>query len=189
MALYHQPLSYCITQFVEKDPTLSTPVLETLLRFWPQTNSQKEVLFLGELEEILELTQAEEFNDLLVPLFNVIKRSIMSNHFQVSERALFLWNNEYIVSLIGHSREQVLPVVIEALECNLNHWNAAVADLSSNVRKLFMEMDMPLWEKCKKEYDNARREGEKKRIHVEGQWTKLDNLVATKHPGRVVNGG
>ena len=54
---------------------------------------------------------------------------------------------------------------------------------------LFMEMDMPLWEKCKKEYDNARREGEKKRIHVEGQWTKLDNLVATKHPGRVVNGG
>ena len=189
VALYHQPLSYCITQFVEKDPTLSTPVLETLLRFWPQTNSQKEVLFLGELEEILELTQAEEFNDLLVPLFNVIKRSIMSNHFQVSERALFLWNNEYIVSLIGHSREQVLPVVIEALECNLNHWNAAVADLSSNVRKLFMEMDMPLWEKCKKECDNARREGEKKRIHVEGQWTKLDNLVATKHPGRVVNGG
>ena len=124
-----------------------------------------------------------------MPLFTVIKRSIMSSHFQVSERALFLWNNEYIVSLIGHSREQVLPVVIEALEFNMNHWNAAVADLSSNVRKLFMEMDMPLWEKCKKDFDELKREGEKKRIQMAGQWDKLEGLVQAKHPGRVVNGG
>ena len=44
-------------QFVEKEPTLAEPVLRALLRFWPLTNSQKEVLFLGELEEILEITQ------------------------------------------------------------------------------------------------------------------------------------
>lgn len=44
-------------QFVEKDPKLAEPVLRALLKFWPVTNSQKEVLFLGELEEILELTQ------------------------------------------------------------------------------------------------------------------------------------
>ena len=43
-------------QFVEKDPKLGEPVLRALLRFWPLTNSQKEVLFLGELEEILEMT-------------------------------------------------------------------------------------------------------------------------------------
>ena len=45
------------SQFVEKEPTLAEPVLRALLRFWPLTNSQKEVLFLGELEEILEITQ------------------------------------------------------------------------------------------------------------------------------------
>jgi hypothetical protein len=45
------------SQFVEKDPKLAEPVLLQLLKFWPVTNSQKEVLFLGELEEILELTQ------------------------------------------------------------------------------------------------------------------------------------
>ena len=44
-------------QFVEKDPRLAEPVMRALLRFWPITNSQKEVLFLGELEEILEMTQ------------------------------------------------------------------------------------------------------------------------------------
>jgi hypothetical protein len=42
---------------VEKDPKLAEPVLRALLKYWPVTNSQKEVLFLGELEEILEMTQ------------------------------------------------------------------------------------------------------------------------------------
>lgn len=44
-------------QFVDKEPSLADPVLGQLLKFWPITNSQKEVLFLGELEEILEMTQ------------------------------------------------------------------------------------------------------------------------------------
>ena len=46
-------------QFVEKDPKLAEPVLRALLKYWPVTNSQKEVLFLGELEEILEMTQVQ----------------------------------------------------------------------------------------------------------------------------------
>lgn len=44
-------------QFVEKDPRLADAVIRALLKFWPLTNSHKEVLFLGELEEVLELTQ------------------------------------------------------------------------------------------------------------------------------------
>lgn len=45
------------SQFVEKDPRLADAVIRSLLKFWPLTNSHKEVLFLGELEEVLELTQ------------------------------------------------------------------------------------------------------------------------------------
>jgi hypothetical protein len=43
VAMYHQQLSYCITQFVEKDPKLADNVLRGLLKFWPITDSQKEV--------------------------------------------------------------------------------------------------------------------------------------------------
>lgn len=52
VGVYHQQLSYCVTQFVEKDPKLAEAVLRGLLKYWPATNSQKEVLFLGELEEV-----------------------------------------------------------------------------------------------------------------------------------------
>jgi hypothetical protein len=72
-------------QFVEKDPKLAEPVLLQLLKFWPVTNSQKEVLFLGELEEILELTQPLEFQRVLVPLFKQLARCLTSAHFQVRQ--------------------------------------------------------------------------------------------------------
>ena len=135
--LYHQQLSYCVTQFVEKDPKLAIQVIESILAFWPMTYSPKEVLFLNEAEEILEMIQASEFEKIMAPLFKQIARCIGSPHFQVAERALFLWNNEYIVSLIAQNRNQVLPLVFEALYTNSrSHWNSTVHGLTCNVVKV-----------------------------------------------------
>ena len=54
---------------------------------------------------------------------------------QVAERSLFLWNNEYIVSLVAQHRHAVLPLVFPALERNArSHWNPAVHGLTVNVR-------------------------------------------------------
>ncbi|KAJ7295723.1 hypothetical protein O6H91_06G048300 [Diphasiastrum complanatum] len=84
VAMYHHQLSYCITQFIEKDFKLADVVIRGLLKYWPVTNSQKEVLFLGELEEVLEGTQAAEFQKCVVPLFRQISRCLNNPHFQVS---------------------------------------------------------------------------------------------------------
>ena len=147
--MYHQQLSYCVTQFVEKDPKLAIPVINAILNFWPMTYSPKEVLFLNEAEEILEMIQATEFTQVLTPLFKQIAKCIGSPHFQVAERALFLWNNEYIVSLIAQNRTEVLPLVFEALYTNSrSHWNSTVHGLTCNVVKLFMEMDAKLFDEC-----------------------------------------
>ena len=42
---YHQQLSYCITQFVEKDYKLADTVIKGLIKYWSVTNCQKEVCF------------------------------------------------------------------------------------------------------------------------------------------------
>lgn len=83
VSVYHHQLSYCIAQFVEKDYRLADIVIRGLLKYWPVTNCGKEVLFLNELEEILEGTQPAEFQRCLVPLFKQLGRSINSPHFQV----------------------------------------------------------------------------------------------------------
>jgi serine/threonine-protein phosphatase 2A regulatory subunit B' len=83
VSMYHQQLSYCIIQFVEKDVRLADTVIRGLLKYWPVTNSGKEVMFLSELEEVLEATQAVEFQKCAVGLFRQIARCLTSLHFQV----------------------------------------------------------------------------------------------------------
>jgi hypothetical protein len=58
-------------------------VISSLLRFWPKTNCPKEVMFLNEVEEILDVVEMEEFQKVEVPLFQQIARCIESPHFQV----------------------------------------------------------------------------------------------------------
>ncbi|KAK6129710.1 hypothetical protein DH2020_036576 [Rehmannia glutinosa] len=59
LGVYFQQLSYCVTQFVEKEPKLASMVIKGLLKYWPITNSQKEVaeraLFLWNNDQIINL--------------------------------------------------------------------------------------------------------------------------------------
>jgi serine/threonine-protein phosphatase 2A regulatory subunit B' len=83
ISVYHRQLSYCITQFVEKDQKLADTVIRGIIKCWPVTNSPKEVLFLSELEEILEEIQPSEFEKCMVPIFSQVARCFNSSHFQV----------------------------------------------------------------------------------------------------------
>eukprot|EP01052_Picozoa_sp_SAG31_P016510 SAG31_NODE_1096_length_9920_cov_14.794216_5_plen_76_part_00 len=68
--------------------------------YWPVTNSSKIVLFLGELEELLELTQPTEWPAIIDPLFYRISCCLMSPHFQVCGQEL---------QHCGGNRNAVLP--------------------------------------------------------------------------------
>merc|ERR1712194_641916 len=105
------------------------------------------ILFLNELEEILELVQPPEFSSIQKVLFKRVAQCINCPHFQVAERALFLWNNDYIVKLINQNRKELFPIVLAALYNNSkHHWNSAVHGLTFNVLKLLMEADPPLFD-------------------------------------------
>ena len=61
------------------------------------------------------------------PLFKQLARCVSSPHFQVAERALYYWNNEYIMSLISDNAQAVLPIMFPALYTNSkSHWNATI---------------------------------------------------------------
>ncbi|RWW68749.1 hypothetical protein BHE74_00023695 [Ensete ventricosum] len=83
LGVYLQQLTYCVTQFIEKEPMLASSVIKGLLRYWPVTNSQKEVMFMSELEEVLESTSPAELQKCVIPLFQRIGFCINSSHFQV----------------------------------------------------------------------------------------------------------
>ncbi|GFP81491.1 serine/threonine protein phosphatase 2a 57 kDa regulatory subunit b' iota isoform [Phtheirospermum japonicum] len=178
LGVYFQQLSYCVTQFIEKEPKLASGVIMGLLKCWPITSSQKEVMFLGEIEEILEGISMSEFQKVMVPLFGRIKHCINSYHFQVAERALFLWNNDQIVNLISHNRQVILPIVFPALEINAqSHWNQAVLNLTLNIRKMLVQMDDALISACVSSFRDEQRKVNlvaEKRKEI---WERLENAA------------
>lgn len=178
VAMYHQPLNYCLTQFVEKDNTLAEIVVQGVLKYWPQTSSSKEVLFLSELEEILELTQPPEFEKIVVPLFARISRSLSSPHFQVAERALFLWNNDQIVRLVAGQIRTVMPVVYPALEeSSRSHWNQAVHSLTGNVKNLLKDLDEHAYLDCERSYEQKEMEAKEKREKRAEDWKRIEAMA------------
>ncbi|XKL62470.1 hypothetical protein PGB90_002303 [Kerria lacca] len=48
LSAYHPQLAYCVVQFLEKDASLSEPVVQSLLKYWPKTHSPKEASYVLE---------------------------------------------------------------------------------------------------------------------------------------------
>ncbi|XP_078418363.1 protein phosphatase 2, regulatory subunit B', epsilon isoform X1 [Cetorhinus maximus] len=181
LSLFHAQLAYCIVQFLEKDPALTESVIRGLLKFWPKTCSQKEVMFLGEVEEILDVIEPTQFVKIQDPLFKQISRCVSSPHFQVAERALYYWNNEYIMSLIEENSAVILPIMFPSLyRISKEHWNPAIVALVYNVLKAFMEMNSPLFDELTATYKSDRQKEKKKEKEREELWKKLRALEIKK---------
>ncbi|NXP15897.1 2A5A phosphatase, partial [Thinocorus orbignyianus] len=181
LALFHAQLAYCVVQFLEKDTTLTEPVIRGLLKFWPKTCSQKEVMFLGEIEEILDVIEPTQFKKIEEPLFKQISKSVSSSHFQVAERALYFWNNEYILSLIEENIDKILPIMFGSLyKISKEHWNPTIVALVYNVLKTLMEMNGKLFDELTSSYKAERQREKKKELEREELWRKLEELKLKK---------
>merc|ERR1719426_32011 len=182
LSSFYQQLSYCMAQYAEKDPRLCYDIITSLLQFWPVSITSKQILFLNELEELLEVTQPPEFHRMQEPLFRRIALCITCPHFQVAERTLFLWNNDYIVKLIDQNRKVLFPIITGALYQNSkHHWNSAVHGLTFNVLKLLMEADSQLFDECSAKHRTEVEEEEARTAVREHKWSTLQELHDKNH--------
>lgn len=89
MTVYHRQLVYCVSQFVQKESELGGLVIAKILKYWPVTNCQKEVLLIGELEEVVENVDRLQYLTVDVALWNRIAKCIKSDNSQVTLCFLF----------------------------------------------------------------------------------------------------
>ncbi|XP_008550356.1 serine/threonine-protein phosphatase 2A 56 kDa regulatory subunit gamma isoform isoform X1 [Microplitis demolitor] len=186
LSVYHPQLAYCVVQFLEKDPNLTEPVIKNLLKFWPKTHSPKEVMFLNELEEILDVIEPAEFQKVMDPLFRQLAKCVSSPHFQVAERTLYYWNNEYIMSLISDNYSFILPIMYPALYKNSrNHWNKTIHGLIYNALKRLMEMNQKVFDECTQQYFQDRQKEKRMLKDRDEAWNRVETL-AMRHPSYTV---
>ncbi|KAK6428076.1 serine/threonine-protein phosphatase 2A 56 kDa regulatory subunit delta isoform [Oleoguttula sp. CCFEE 5521] len=178
--MYHPQLAYCIVQFLEKDAALTEEVVLGLLRYWPKTNSTKEVMFLNEVEDIFEVMDPSEFAKVQEALFGQLAKSVSSPHFQVAERALYFWNNEYFCNLVGDNVEVILPIMFAPLyENSKGHWNRTIHGMVYNAMKLFMEVNPQLFDDCSHEYTEQQNNAENVKQQRQAKWDRLTALAET----------
>ncbi|KAJ7172549.1 armadillo-type protein [Mycena filopes] len=177
-------LAYCVVQFLEKDPALAEDVMMGLLKYWPKVNSPKEVMFLNEVEEVLDVTDPVEFQKIQVPLFQQLARCINSQHFQVAERALLYWNNEYVVNLMSDNLAVILPIVFPALYTNSkSHWNRTIHGMVYNALKLFMEINPDLFDDSMHQYKQRKIDDQEQAVHRYNAWQKMREIALQNAPG------
>ncbi|EGC32787.1 hypothetical protein DICPUDRAFT_98770 [Dictyostelium purpureum] len=159
-SVYCSHLGYCMTQFIEKDPSLAEPIFKSILRLWPCGNSQKEVLFLSEMEDLLSSVSEDQFLKFRTQFFRQMTKCFQSEHFQVAERALYLFSNENIVLLIASKNNFTLALETfykPLYENSIGHWNKSIRNLSISSLKLFMEIDIDLFNKVSEKYKETKK--------------------------------
>ncbi|KAI8072564.1 protein phosphatase 2A regulatory B subunit [Gongronella butleri] len=178
IANYYPQLVYCVVQFLEKDGSLAKDVVLQMLRFWPKTNSAKEVMYLNEMEEIIDTIDSPTFAQFLGPFGQRLAASIDSTHFQVAERALLFWNNDYFLNLLHEHLRDLLPILYPVLyENSKAHWNRTIHTLIYNALKLTMDMDTELFEQCAKEYQLKIQRQHQEKTDRERIWKRLADMA------------
>ncbi|KAI0834138.1 protein phosphatase 2A regulatory B subunit [Hypoxylon sp. FL0890] len=188
LSMYHPQLAYCIVQFLEKDASLTEDVVLGLLRYWPKVNSTKEVMYLNEVEDIFEVMDPAEFAKVQEPLFHQLAKSVASPHFQVAERALYFWNNEYFCNLVSDNVEIILPIMFAPLyENSKGHWNRTIHGMVYNAMKLFMEINPQLFDDCSHEYTEQQNNAAAREAARERKWAAIQEQ-ANKRKANGANG-
>ena len=141
-----------------------TEVVPLLIALWPHHDHKKEMLFLNELEEIVETCGPSHLMPVHEPVVAKIAEAINSPHFMVAERAIYLLHNvEAILQCVLSNRATALPVLLRGLMGNVpptgvqplkwqeqGHWNTTICSLTEELLKLMSELDAPMVEQHQK---------------------------------------
>lgn len=146
-------------------------------------------MFLNEVEDIFEVMDPAEFAKVQEPLFHQLAKSVASPHFQVAERALYFWNNEYFCNLVSDNVEIILPIMFAPLyENSKGHWNRyldssfsksmlifprTIHGMVYNAMKLFMEINPQLFDDCSHDYTEHQNNAEAREQARENKWKAL----------------
>lgn len=176
----HQPqLAYCIIQYLEKDPLLTRPVVDGLLRIWPRVNSPKEVMFLNELDEIVDKCPPEVFSQIKMPVFRQAVRCISSPHFQVAERGLYFLNSERLSQAMHAEPDIIMPLVFPVLyKFSKSHWNRMIHTLIFNTMRQLMTTAPKVFETYSQRCKDMLGESSQKQQERADRWKAIEQLAA-----------
>eukprot|EP01084_Bolivina_argentea_P003667 6896_1 len=162
--LFFQQLNSCCIGFVSKDMKLGRVILYALMKYWPYKSVEKQLLFIGEIEDIIGLminhNSGFKWSDNKHICLLVIDRLIKCSyceHYQIAEKALYALMQDIFKSVMDFDKNTVWPILIYGLLDAPNHWNKTVRSTHKQLLNWIKERDSKLFEGIVQKYNFERQ--------------------------------
>ena len=127
--------------FLTKDRRLAVPLLEALLKYWPFAATEKELLFLAELLETLEIVDHGAIEHLIPKLFKRLMKCISGDNMHVCDRAMCYFENEYFLNIVKKYKSDTYPIIVPKLIAMDDHWQKLLLESIQALRTILKELD------------------------------------------------
>jgi serine/threonine-protein phosphatase 2A regulatory subunit B' len=173
--LFWENLQRCCLVFCDHQPSLSIPLIEGLLRYWPVGNSRKELLFIYEIDLALAYCDFSKHKPLIIKLFKRLVRCISGPQIQVSDRAMQLFENDYFLHIVRMFKEIIFPMFVPAVvKLAETHWHKALKESFNAIWTIFKKIDQLAFDMAlrgpRPEESLHAMHNLEKRILIEEQW-------------------
>ena len=162
-------LNRCTMLFLEKDSSLSIILLEKILEFFSFQPYKIKILFLNEIENILDFCDIDKINPLVEKLFKIIVGCFSEYNITIKEKALSLFENEIFVCIIKKYNNISFNTIVPKINYfRHNPWNNKSKQILKNINSSFKNRDY-------KRYRNVLKYNSYNEIKISPGNTKEEN--------------
>ena len=189
-SLYFDNLIRCSMLFLTKDSTLSVPLLEGILKYWPFSNYVKEILFLQELIEVFEFCDIEKIQPLVNKLFKRVIRCISGSHLQVADRAMRLFESESFISIIKQYKTISFNIIVPTVNhLASNHWHQMLKESLSALKEILQKIDPQAYNNALETVDQKKSDKNlritipsEERNKLNQKWSNFSKMAKKQNP-------
>ena len=138
---YFENLNRCAILYLGKDSTLSYILLENLFKLFHAHNYKIKLLFLEEIEIILDYIDIESFNIYVGQLMNIIVGCFQEYNIDLKNKALSFFKNDIFNSIIKTYKNISFNIVVPKLQI-LKSWDEESESTINYINQNLKNMDL-----------------------------------------------
>lgn len=140
-AFFEQLMRGCML-YLTKDRALAPLLIEAILKYWPFASTEKEMLFLTELLEVIEVADPVSIDYLIPRLFKRLVKCIGGQNMHVCDRAMCFFENDYFLNVVRTYKAQTFPILVPTIvELAENHWQKVLMESLVALRQILKDID------------------------------------------------
>ena len=140
--LYFNNLVNCSILFLEKDRTLSIPLLERILDYFNFQDYNMKISFLDEIKEIFNYCDIDKMKPIIQKLFNTILKCFSEYNNELIHTALFFFSNQKFIFIIKKYINISFNIIVPKVHYFAqNHWDETIKNHFNNVCQILRNID------------------------------------------------